>query len=88
MEISIPGASTPPMYSPSAEMSHAVESARPVDPDGQGAGAPGSVARGRIEVQFTGAREAVGRLFALAQALTNDYDRFEDLVGGGGGASA
>jgi hypothetical protein len=46
------------------------------------------VARGRIEVQFTGAREAVGRLFALAQVLTNDYDRFEDLVGGGGGESA
>jgi transposase len=46
-----------------------------------------TVARGRIEVQFTGAREAVGRLFALAQALVNDFDRFEDLVGGGGGAS-
>jgi len=30
----------------------------------------------------------VGRLFALAQALTNDYDRFEDLVGRGGGESA
>jgi hypothetical protein len=39
---------------------------------------------GRIEVQFRGARDAVARLFALAQALTNDYDRFEDLVGGGG----
>ena len=47
-----------------------------------------TVARGHIEVHFTGAREAVGRLFALAQALTNDYDRFEDLVGGGGGESA
>ena len=47
-----------------------------------------TVERGRIEVRFTGAREAVGRLFALAQALTNDYDRFEDLVGRGGGESA
>jgi hypothetical protein len=47
-----------------------------------------TVARGRIEVQFDGARDAVGRLFALAQALTNDYERFEDLVGGGEGESA
>jgi transposase len=47
-----------------------------------------TVARGRIEVQFNGAREAVGRLFALAQALTNDYERFEDRVGRGGGESA
>lgn len=43
-----------------------------------------TVTPGRIEVQFAGAREAVARLFALAQALTNDYDRFEDLVGRGG----
>jgi hypothetical protein len=43
-----------------------------------------TVVPGRIEVQFSGAREAVARLFALAQALTNDYDRFEDLVGRGG----
>lgn len=40
-----------------------------------------TVAPGRIEVQFAGAREAVARLFALAQALVNDFDRFEDLVG-------
>jgi hypothetical protein len=40
-----------------------------------------TVERGRIEVRFDGAREAVGRLFALAQALTNDYDRFEDRGG-------
>ena len=38
----------------------------------------------RIEVRFGGAaKEAVGRLFALAQALANDYERFEALVGGG-----
>ncbi len=42
-----------------------------------------SVEPGRIEVRFSGAQEAVGRLFALAQALTNDYDRFETLVGRG-----
>ncbi len=41
------------------------------------------VARDRIEVRFSVAQEAVARLFALAQALTNDYDRFETLVGRG-----
>ena len=41
------------------------------------------VARDRIEVRFSGAQEAVARLFALAQALSNDYDRFETLVGRG-----
>ena len=38
---------------------------------------------GRIEVRFAGAREAVVKLFALAQALTGDYERFEELVGKG-----
>ena len=42
-----------------------------------------SVEPGRIEVRYQGATEAVGRLFALAQALTNDYERFEALAGGG-----
>ena len=42
-----------------------------------------SVEPGRIEVRFSGAQDAVGRLFALAQALTNDYERFEELVEGG-----
>ena len=37
---------------------------------------------GRIEVRFSGAKDAVGRLFALAQALTNDYEQFEALVDG------
>ena len=32
---------------------------------------------------WTPAKEAVVRLFALAQALTNDYERFEALVGKG-----
>ena len=50
-----------------------------------------SVEPGRIEVRFSGAQDAVGRLFALAQALTNDYEQFEALVDGedaghGGGA--
>ena len=53
-----------------------------------------SVEPGRIEVRFSGAQDAVGRLFALAQALTNDYERFEalveggDLAGGGGAVRA
>ena len=42
-----------------------------------------SVEPGRIEVRFSGAKDAVGRLFALAQALTHDYERFETLVEGG-----
>ena len=40
------------------------------------------VARDRIEVRFSGAQEAVARLYALAQALTNDYEQFEALVDG------
>ena len=39
-----------------------------------------SVEPGRIEVRFSGAQDAVGRLFALTQALTNDYEQFEALV--------
>ena len=35
----------------------------------------------RIEVQFSGAKEALARLYALALALVNDYERFETLVG-------
>ena len=42
-----------------------------------------SVSRERIEVRFSGAKEAVGRLYALAHALVNDYERFEALVDGG-----
>ena len=41
------------------------------------------VARDRIEVRFSGAQEAFARLYALAQVLSNDYDRFETLVGRG-----
>ena len=44
-----------------------------------------SVARGRIEVRFDGAEDALARLYALAQALGNDYVRFEALVGRGVG---
>ena len=40
-----------------------------------------SVSRGRIEVRFDGAENALERLFALAHALGNDYVRFEELVG-------
>ena len=49
-----------------------------------------TVEAGRIEVRFSGAQDAVGRLVALAQALTHDYEQFEALVeageaAGGGG---
>ena len=44
-----------------------------------------SVSRDRIEVRFSGAKEAVERLYALAYALVNDYERFEGLVDGGVG---
>ena len=42
-----------------------------------------TVGADRIEVRFGSAKEAVGKLFALAPALGNDYDRFEALVGKG-----
>ena len=42
-----------------------------------------TVEAGRIEVRFAGAKEAVGKLFALAKALVHDYERFEKLVGKG-----
>ena len=47
-----------------------------------------SVSRDRIEVRFGGAKEAVERLYALAYALVNDYERFEELVDGGAGGGA
>ena len=45
-----------------------------------------SVRRDRIEVRFTSAHDAVAKLFALAQALTHDYDRFETLIEGSEGS--
>ena len=45
-----------------------------------------SVRRDRIEVHFTSAPDAVAKLFALAQALTHDYDRFETLIEGSEGS--
>ena len=55
-------------------------------PDGVSVSSPGG-----IEVRFSGAQDTVWRLFALAQALTHDYEQFEALVeageaAGGGGA--
>ena len=38
-----------------------------------------------IEVRFSGAQDAVGRLFALAQALTNDYEQIRGARRGGRG---
>ena len=37
--------------------------------------------RGRIEVRFDGAEDALARLYTLAQALGNDLRRFQALVG-------
>ena len=39
-----------------------------------------TVEPGRIEVRFEQPRDALSALYALAQALLADYDRFEDLV--------
>ena len=46
-------------------------------------GLPAGVALGpgRIEVSFTSVPEALQQLFTLAQAITNDYDRFAAIVG-------
>ena len=40
-----------------------------------------SVERGRIEVRFDGAEDALARLYTLAQALGNDLARFQPLAG-------
>ena len=37
---------------------------------------------GRFEVRYVGAKEVLTRLYALAQALVNDFEDFEALVGG------
>jgi hypothetical protein len=54
------------------------------------AGLPAGVALGpgRIEVRFSSVPEALQQLFTLAQAITNDYDRFVAIVGGRPGARA
>jgi hypothetical protein len=46
------------------------------------AGLPAGVALGpgRIEVRFASVPEALQQLFTLAQAITNDYDRFAAIV--------
>ena len=38
------------------------------------------VAPGRIEVTFVQPKDAIGALYALAQALLSDYDRFEEIA--------
>ena len=54
--------------------------------EGRLSGLPAGVVveRDRIEVRYAGAKEAVVKLMALAQALNNDYERFEALVAGEG----
>jgi hypothetical protein len=39
-----------------------------------------SLGPGRIEVRFVSVPEALQQLFALAKAITNDYDRFAAIV--------
>jgi hypothetical protein len=41
-----------------------------------------SIAPGRITVEFTEPREALEKLLALAMALGNDYEAFEQMVSG------
>jgi hypothetical protein len=52
--------------------------------DGRRPGYRSGVALGRgvIEVRFTSVPEALQQLFTLAQAITNDHDRFVAIVGG------
>ena len=54
--------------------------------EGRLSGLPAGVVveRDRIEVRYAGAKEAVVKLVALAQALNHDYERFEALVAGEG----
>ena len=54
--------------------------------EGRLSGLPAGVVveRDRIEVRYAGAKEAAVKLMALAQALNNDYERFEALVAGEG----
>ena len=64
--------------------------AREATPAGLPEGVKGRAGPDRGALQL-GAQDAVARLFALAQALTNDYEQFEALVeegdaGRGGGA--
>ena len=40
-----------------------------------------SVERGRLEVRFDGAEDALARLYSLAQGLGNDLGPFQALVG-------
>ena len=39
------------------------------------------IEQGRIEVRFDEPKQGIQRLYALAQALLTDYDRFESLAG-------
>ena len=55
--------------------------------DGRLSGLPAGVVVDRIEVRYAGAKEAVVKLVAQAQALNNDYERFEALVAGEGSSA-
>ena len=45
-----------------------------------------TVTANRIEVTFSTAKEAVQQLYTVANVLTNDYERFENLVESGSGS--
>jgi hypothetical protein len=40
---------------------------------------------GKLEIQFDGPEDLLRKLFALSQAVANDYSNFERTVGGGPG---
>jgi hypothetical protein len=40
-----------------------------------------SLSPGRLQVEFDGAVDLLAQLVALTQAIGNDYDRFEELLG-------
>lgn len=36
---------------------------------------------GNLQVEFTSAQDLLGKLFTLAQAISNDYEAFEEAIG-------
>ena len=54
----------------------------PVSPAGKGLSVPPGLRLrpGRLEVDFNGAEELLGKLFALSQAAAKDFEAFRDCV--------
>ena len=79
----VPGLSRPAADRSSGERSNRRRVTVPAEAlGGRLSGLPAGVVveRDRIEVRYAGAKEAVVKLVALAQALNHDYERFEALV--------